>query len=162
MQTQFPARVYKAVDRMIAAAEADKLGAVIQYPGRPDEWICVYRLKNPGDGRDECFCAIGAQLSPISLDGIEMEGANAGVSAGRLSTNVSGFSLFDEAGLTDTEANMLQRVHDDIYKDVRKDGMTRADANNLFIERLRALIAGDESVEGVMEPLADVVDFERE
>jgi hypothetical protein len=155
---KLPARIYAAVDRMISAAEADKLGAIVEADSL-GATRCVYRLTNPGDGRDECFCAIGVQLSPHTLDRIEASGANKS-SVGSAESR-AGISVFSLIGLTVDEAAAFQELHDSTYKAGKRAGTPRADTNKIYIERLRGYVEGTYGMvsQDRVVPLDSVVDF---
>jgi hypothetical protein len=171
---QLPARIHTAVERMIAAAQADKLGALFFDPEDPDKSTCMYRLKHPADGRAECFCVIGVQFKPDVLERIDYANANYNVGINCLEAMVGGLDLFEEIGLIAREASAFQQLHDATYEEGFKSGDDRNETNRVFIERLRSFAAGGaspyvggqpvdgEPLESVGGRLAEYVDFSKE
>lgn len=131
-QRQLPRRIHAAVERMVSAAEADKLGAV-------SERGCYYRMKR--DDGTTCHCAIGVQLPPKVLEKLAELGLMA-ASVLSIEAQIPGFSVFDTMGLTPKEAAALQLVHDDTYTHGDEVGLPRSEVNQMYIERLRTYAAG--------------------
>lgn len=143
-----PQRILDAVERMVEAARAGKLGAYDPEEG------CVYHDDN---GR---FCGIGCLFTPYTHEEIERECLNDGAGPSTVAEALWGETWFvAETGLTPEEAEAFQAIHDRTYGGPRETG-DEAEIAELYIERLRGYLAGtwlEESAAFPMRPLRDVL-----
>jgi hypothetical protein len=121
-----------ALERIVKAFEEGRLGAR-GWKGRyyRVEKGCCYRVEGQ-------FCAIGCLLSESTLDKIEDEGMNFDTPASALFQNIP--EAFEEAGLTISQASVLQALHDQWAEAEDPDKAMR---ENEFIGGIKRVLAGE-------------------